>query len=57
MKNNPVRFLDDFEIGEPFDAAYKSAEDYLVNVIQPSSNCRMFDKLRYEMYHTKTRSF
>ena len=36
IKNNPERFLEDFRIGEPSDAAFKSAENYLVNVIQPS---------------------
>ena len=50
IKNNPERFLEDFRIKEPSDAAFKSAEHYLVNVIQPSSNCRTFDELRYEMY-------
>ena len=57
MKNNPERFLEDFGIGEPSDAAFKSAEHYLVNLIQPSSNCRTLDELRYEMYRTQKRSF
>ena len=56
IKNNPERFLEDFKIGEPSDAAFKSAEHYLVNVIQPSSNCRTFDELRYDMYCTQEKS-
>ena len=57
MKNNPERFLEDFGIGEPSDAAFKSAEHFLVNVIQPSSNCRTFDELRCEMYCTQKKVF
>ena len=53
MKNNLERFLEDFGIGEPSDAAFKSAEHYLVNVIQSSSNSRTFDELRYKMYCAK----
>ena len=53
IKNNPERFLEDFRIGEPFNTAFKSVEHYLVNVIQPSSNIRTFDELRYEMYRTQ----
>ena len=52
MKINPERFLQAFGVGEPSDIAFKSAERYLVNVIQPSSNCMTFDELRYEMYRT-----
>ena len=51
--NNPERFLEEFGIGEQSDAAFKSAEHYLVNVIQPNSNYRTFDELRYEMYRTQ----
>ena len=51
--NNPERFLEKFGIGEQSDAAFKSAEHYLVNVIQPNSNYRTFDELRYEMYRTQ----
>ena len=36
MKNNPEIFLEDFGIGEPSDVAFKSAEYYFINVIQPS---------------------
>ena len=58
MNSDPERFLEDFEIEEPSDAAFKSAKNYLVNVIQPSLNCRTFDELRYETYLThKKRSF
>lgn len=33
MNINPERFLEDFRIGEPSDAAFKNAEHHLVNVI------------------------
>ena len=56
MKINPERFFQAFGVGEPSDIAFKSAERYLVNVIQPSSNCMTFDELRYVSY-TKQRSF
>ena len=56
MKNNLERFLEDFGIGERSDAAFKSAEYYLVNVIQPNSNCRTFDELRYEMYRIQKKT-
>ena len=55
MKINPERFLQAFSVGEPFDIAFKSAERYLVNLIQPSLNCMIFDELRYEMYRTQNK--
>ena len=55
MKSNPERFLQAFGVGEPSDIAFKSAERYLVNVIQPRSNCMTFDELRYEMYCTQNK--
>ena len=32
MKNNQESFLDDFGIREPFNAAFKSRDKFLVNV-------------------------
>ena len=57
IKNNPERFFEDFRIGEPSDAVFKSAEHYLVNVIQWSSNCSTFGELRYEMCCTQKKVF
>ena len=34
MRSNPERFLEVFAIAKPSDAAFKSAEHYLINVIQ-----------------------
>ena len=47
--NNPARFLEDFGIGEPSDAALKSVEHYLVNIIQPSLNCRTFEYIAHKI--------
>ena len=49
MKNNPASFLEDFGIGEPSDAALKSVEHYLVNIIQPSLNCRTFEYIAHKI--------
>ena len=54
IKNNPERFLENFGYFG-IDAAYPML--YLVNVIQPSSTCRIFDELRHEMHYTQKRSF
>ena len=54
MKSNPERFLENFGYFGS-DAAYPML--CLVNVIQPSSTCRIFDELRHEMHYTQKRSF
>ena len=55
LKKNPERFLHDFGIGEPSDAAFGHAEQYLVNVLQENSQCKTFDELRYKMYRTQNK--
>ena len=47
MKKNRERFLEDFENGQSSNAAFKCIKDYLINAIQPTLNCRAFDKVRY----------
>ena len=55
LKKNPERFLHDFGIGEPSDAVFGHAEQYLVNVLQVNSQCKTFDELRYKMYRTQNK--
>ena len=57
MKNNPEKFLEDFENEEPSDADFKKAGHYLVNVIQQNSNCMRLDELIHEMYRVQRNVF
>ena len=53
MKINPERFLQVFGVGELSDIAFKSAERYLVNVIQPSSNCMTLHYMKCIVHKTE----
>ena len=45
IKNNQGRFLNKCGVGDPSDNSLKSAEHYLVNIIQQNFNYKMLDAL------------
>ena len=54
-KNRPEKYLKRFGEDETSHSSFQDAENYLVNVLYPTTKCTTFDQLRHELYMLKSR--
>ena len=50
LKKRPEKYLKRFGEDETLHSSFQDTENYLVNVLYPTTKCTTFDQLRHELY-------